>query len=122
MKVSEKKPVRIDKNIRIKVGDYYRSGLTSKQISCIIKASDVAIRKCISRHFVEYKSEHEENRKLIKESNSIIEKTYKRFISDQALLKQNRQSYMYDENYNLIFDNSRGEIPNGLPAKYMRTT
>lgn len=122
MKLKEKNVVRINKEIRSKIGKHYRDGLTSKQIACIIKASDVAIRKCISRHFIEYKNEHEENKKLIKESNSLIEKTYKRFISDQALLKQNRQSYMYDENYNLIFDSSRGEIPNGLPQKYVRTT
>ncbi|MDU6483118.1 MAG: hypothetical protein E6538_14075 [Paeniclostridium sordellii] len=120
--MSETKAVRIDKKTRLKVGDYYRSGLTSKQISCIIKASDVAIRKCISRHFIEFKNEHEKNKKLIKETNSVIEKTYKRFISDQALLKQNRQSYMYDEKFNLIFDSNRGEIPNGLPRKYIRTT
>ncbi|SCJ52180.1 Uncharacterised protein [uncultured Clostridium sp.] len=118
----EQKMVRIDKKVRKRVGDLYKDGLTSKQISCIVKASDDAIRKCISRHFIEYKSEHEENKKLIKESNLLIEKTYKRFISDQALLKQNRQSFIYDEKFNLIFDSSRGEIPNGLPAKYMSTT
>nr|WP_195366184.1 hypothetical protein [[Eubacterium] tenue] len=120
--MSEKKVARIDKNTRKRIGDLYKKGLTSKQISGVVKASDVAIRKCISRNFIEYKSEHEENKKLIKESNSLIEKTYKRFISDQALLKQNRQSYIYDEKFNLIFDSNRGPIPNGLPAKYMSTT
>lgn len=106
-----------------KIGNLYEQGYTSKQISSILETTDCSIRQTICRNFSHLKEVHENNKKLNKESRSVIEKRCKKFISDSALLKQNRQSYNYDKNYNLVFNENekRGAIPNGLPSKYMRT-
>lgn len=106
-----------------KIGEYYEQGYTSKQIASILETTDCSIRQTICRNFRHLKEVHESNKKLNHESRILIEKRYKKFISDSALLKQNRQSYNYDKNYNLVFNENerRGAIPNGLPSKYMRT-
>lgn len=104
-----------------KIGNLYEQGYTSKQISSILEITDCSIRQTIHRNFSHLKEVHESNKKLNKESRSVIEKRCKKFISDSALLKQNRQSYNYDKNYNLVFNEKRGAIPDGLPSKYMRT-
>lgn len=104
-----------------KIGNLYEQGYSSKQIASILQATDCAIRQTIHRNFSHLKEVHESNKKLNHESRVLIEKRYKKFISDSALLKQNRQSYSYDKNYNLVFNEQRGAIPNGLPSKYMRT-
>ncbi|MEG0857401.1 MAG: hypothetical protein RSB77_03555 [Bacilli bacterium] len=104
-----------------KIGDLYEQGYTSKQIASILKSTDCSIRQTICRNFSHLKEVHDNNKKFNHENRMLIEKTYKQFISDSALLKQNRQSYNYDKNYNLVFNEKRGAIPNGLPSKYMRT-
>ncbi|MGL5652138.1 MAG: helix-turn-helix transcriptional regulator [Paraclostridium sp.] len=104
-----------------KIGKYYEQGYTSKEIANILQVTDCSIRQTICRNFSHLKEIHNNNKKLNHESRMLIEKRCKKFISDTALLKQNRQSYNYDKDYNLVFNEKRGEIPNGLPSKYMRT-
>ncbi len=44
----------------------------------------------------------------------------RQYMDDNSLLKMNRQSFNYDKNYNLIFDEERGKRPNDLPKKIKR--
>ncbi|WP_290063341.1 hypothetical protein [Paraclostridium bifermentans] len=106
-----------------KIGEYYEQGYTSKQIASILQTTDCSIRQSICRNFSHLKEVHENNKKLNHEGRILIEERCKKFISDSALLKLNRQSYNYDKNYNLVFNENekRGAIPSGLPSKYMRT-
>ena len=40
------------------------------------------------------------------------------FISNSSLLKYNRQSYKYNKNNNLVFNEERGRKPIDLPKTY----
>lgn len=100
----------------------YKKGLSASDISERLEhISASTIQKCITRNFQHLKETHKENRKMRQENLRILKYQEKKFISDSALLKYNRQSYNYDKDYNLIFNEKRGAIPDGLPSKYMRT-
>ena len=100
----------------------YKKGLSASEISERLEFISVSsIQKCITRNFKHLRDTHKENRKMRQENLMILKLQEKKFISDSALLKYNRQSYNYDKDYNLIFNEKRGAIPDGLPSKYMRT-
>lgn len=102
------------------IKELYIRGLTSSEISKRIDENIESIQKCITRNFKEYKEIHNLNRNNYKETIKAVNKMNKKFISDDALLKMNRQSYKYDSDYNLIFNEERGKIPNDLPKKIKR--
>lgn len=90
-----------------RIKELYINGYNSKEISNITGFTQDSIKKCISRNFQEYKFIHRENRQIKKDSL-------------KAINKMNRQSFNYDKNYNLIFDEERGKRPNDLPKKIKR--
>lgn len=100
----------------------YKKGLSASEISERLGSISVSsIQKYITRNFKHLRDIHKENRKTRQESLRILKEQEKRIISDSALLRYNRQSYNYDKDYNLVFNEKRGAIPDGLPSKYMRT-
>lgn len=103
-----------------RIKELYINGYNSKEISNITGFTQDSIKKCISRNFQEYKFIHRENRQIKKDSLKAINKMNRQYMDDSSLLKMNRQSFNYDKNYNLIFDEERGKRPNDLPKKIKR--
>lgn len=105
---------------REQIKNLYLKGYNSKEISDIMCLSHGYIRNLISKHFREYRDEH----KIIRDNNKSIKKAVKTmnnsYINNTALLKFNRQSYIYNKNNNLVFDESRGSRPEDLPKTFYK--
>lgn len=108
--------LKINKLERIK--KLYLQGLNAKEIANILKDSHGYIRNIISENFKEFRKEHIKARDLNKSIIRAINRTNNNYMSDIALMKQNRQSFRYDKNGNLEFDEeNRANKPNDLPKK-----
>nr|WP_312985698.1 hypothetical protein [Clostridioides sp.] len=102
-----------------KIKELYCKGYTISEISKILNVKRDNVKNHFYRNLTEYRSDHEEARKLNNEIKKLVQKECKNYISDHALLKINRQSYVYDKNNDLVYNDKRcGEIPSGLPRKY----
>lgn len=110
------------KSNKERIESLYKKGLSASEISERLESISVSsVQKYITRNFKHLRDIHKENRKTRQDSLRILREQEKRIISDSALLRYNRQSYNYDKDYNLVFNEKRGAIPDGLPSKYMRT-
>jgi hypothetical protein len=113
--------LRIDKN---KVRELYVKGYNAKEISSIlskIKEVDIksdTVQRCINRNFSDLKLNHTKARNLNKDIKRSIDIMNNSFMSNSSLLKYNRQSYKYNKNGNLVFDEERGKRPNDLPKNF----
>ena len=113
--------MRIDKQ---KVKDLYLKGYNAKEISNIlsrIKEVDIksdTIQRCINRNFSGLKINHIKARNLNKDIKRCVDIINNSFMSNSSLLKYNRQSYKYNKNGNLVFDEKRGKRPNDLPKNF----
>ena len=102
------------------VKKHYINGFTAIQIANKVGATVASVEKCISRNLKDYKEEHLINKRWKMETLKVLDKNNDKCISDFSLLKMNRQSYNYDSNYNLIFNEERGARPNDVPKKIKR--
>lgn len=101
-----------------KIKDLYCKGYTIVEISKILNIKRDNVKNHYYRNLTEYRPKHEEARNLNNEIKQLVERQCKDYISDHALLKINRQSYDYDKNNDLVYNEKRGAIPGGLPKKY----
>lgn len=112
--------MRLDKN---RVKELYLKGYNSKEISKILSAGNQivksdTIQRCINRNFSDFKFEHRKARNLNRDIKRSIDTMNNSFISNSSLLKYNRQSYRYNKNGNLVFDERIGRKPDDLPKTY----
>lgn len=99
---------------KVKVKELYMRGLNAKEIAIKLNAKSDTVQRCINRNFSKYKLIHTENRANYKSIVGSINYMNRKFISDSSLLKWNRQSYNYNEKYDLVFDENRGAKPGDI--------
>ena len=75
----------------------------------------------ISKNLSEYKIEHKKNRVIKKEMIRAVDNMNNSYISNSAILEWNRQSYDYNENGNIVFNEKHGARPLDLPKTFYNT-
>lgn len=99
----------------------YIEGYNAKEIATILDESHGHIRNYISQNLKKYSFEHRKARDLNKNIKKVVRSMNNSFMSDASLLKQNRQSFKYDKNYNIEFDEeTRSARPDDVPKKFYR--
>lgn len=104
----------------IKIKELYLKGYNAKEIAEILNFSHKYMREYISKNLKEYKLENMKNREINRTIIKAINSMNNSFIGNSALLKWNRQSYDYNENGNLVFNENRGIRTNDLPKTYYK--
>lgn len=103
------------------IKEKYIEGYNAKEIAIILDKSHGHIRNYISINLKEYGFKHRKARDLNREIKKVVRYMNNSFMSDSSLLKQNRQSYKYDKNFNIEFDEkTRSSRPGDAPKKYYR--
>lgn len=104
------------------IKEKYVEGYNAKEIANILGKSHGHIRNYISKNLLKkYGFQHRKARDLNKDIKKAVRSFNNSFMSDSALLKQNRQSYKYDKNYNIEFnEDTRSARPDDAPKKYYR--
>lgn len=110
----ENKSTIIKENIK----NLYIRGYSAKEISQITNTSYATIRKHISLYLSCYKEEHLENRNRNKEIIKAIDNMNNSYIPNSSFLSWNRQSYDYNKNGNLVFNEDRGSRPKDVPKTF----
>lgn len=104
-----------------KIQKLYLKGYNAKEIGKLMCLSHGYIRNLISKHLKEYGQEHRKARDLNKSIIKAINTINNSYIGNSALLKQNRQSYIYNKNDNLVFDEeTRGTRPDDIPKVFYK--
>ena len=99
----------------------YLKGYNAKEIADSLGYSHTRIKRLISQNFKDLLEEHKKARSYNSSIKKSINHINNSFISDSALLKINRQSYKYNKNYNLVFDEeTRGKRTEDIPKVYYR--
>lgn len=102
-----------------KIKQLYLKGYNAKEIADILNLSHGHIRNFISVNLRERSQEHRKSRDLNKSIIKSINNMNNSYISNAAFLKQNRQSYKYNKNNNLVFDeDTRGTRPTDVPKTF----
>lgn len=104
-----------------KIKELYLKGYNAKEIAKLLELSHGHIRNYISENLKGYGFEHRKARDLNKSIIKAINSTNNSYISNVSFLRQNRQSYKYDRNGNLAFDEStRGTRTIDVPKKFYK--
>lgn len=105
-----------------KIKELYLRGYNAKEIAGILGYSHGYIRNIISENLKEECVEHRKKRAFNNSIKKSINNLNNSYISNSALLKINRQSYKYNENNNLVFDEeTRGKRPEDIPKVYYKS-
>lgn len=109
--------MRLDKE---KIKRMYIMGLNYDEIADRLNYNKSSVRSCINRNFSNFRFEHRKNRDLNKSMIKAINQENNSFIGNRALLKWNRQSFNYNKNGNLVFNERRGKRPKDLPKSFSK--
>ncbi|CUQ30614.1 hypothetical protein [Clostridium baratii] len=102
-----------------KVKDLYLKGYNATEIAAIYEATKCAVQKCIQRNTNDSDLKiHKKNRMYMKSAERVIDRTNKRSISDNQLLKWNRQSFTTEKETGDINYNEDCIAPYDLPLKF----
>ena len=82
----------------------YTKGYNAKEIAELLVYTHSYMREYISKNLSEYKIEHKKNRVIKKEMIRAVDNMNNSYISNSAILEWNRQSYDYNENGNIVFN------------------
>lgn len=110
----ENKSTIMNENIK----NLYIRGYTAKEISQITNTSYATIRKHISLNLSTHKKEHLENKNRNREIIKAIDNMNNSYIPNSSFLSWNRQSYDYNKNGNLVFNENRGNRPKDVPKTF----
>lgn len=122
----------INKQNRIKKEEYkkqkhkehikilYTKGYNAKEIAELLVYTHSYMREYISKNLCEYKNEHKKNRAIKKEMIKAVNNMNNSYIGNSAILDWNRQSYNYNENGNIVFNEKHGARPLDLPKTYYK--
>lgn len=100
----------------------YLKGYNAKEIAKLRSVTHGYMRIYISQNLKEYGREHRKARDLNKTIRTVVSNMTNSYMSNSALLRQNRQSYRYDKNENIEFDEStRSAKPADAPKKFYRS-
>lgn len=104
-----------------KIKDLYVKGYNSAEISKVLKLDKNNVKMHVSRNLSSFRDQHDKARKENEDIKRLVSRMSKNYMNDYSLLKMNRQSYDYDKNYDLVFnEKSRGIRPCDLPKKYKK--
>lgn len=103
-----------------KIKELYLKGYNAKEIANILDFTHKYIREYISKNLKEYKLEHIKNREINRTIIKAINNMNNSYIGNSALLKWNRQSYDYNENGNIVFNEKHGTRTLDLPKTYYK--
>ena len=98
----------------------YIKGYTAKEIAELLGFTHSYMREYISKNLSEYKIEHKKNRAIKKEMIKAVNNMNNSYIGNSAILDWNRQSYDYNENGNIVFNEKHGARPLDLPKTYYK--
>ncbi len=98
----------------------YIKGYNAKEIAGLLSFSHSYMREYISKNLSEQKIEHKKNRAIKKEMIKAVNNMNNSFIGNSAILDWNRQSYDYNENGNIVFNEKHGARPLDLPKTYYK--
>ena len=93
----------------------------NKEIAELLVYTHSYMREYISKNLSEYKIEHKKNRVIKKEMIRAVDNMNNSYISNSAILEWNRQSYDYNENGNIVFNEKHGARPLDLPKTFYNT-
>ena len=99
----------------------YTKGYNAKEIAELLVYTHSYMREYISKNLSEYKIEHKKNRVIKKEMIRAVDNMNNSYISNSAILEWNRQSYDYNENGNIVFNEKHGARPLDLPKTFYNT-
>lgn len=103
------------------IKEKYLEGYNAKEISIILNLKHGYIRNYISENFRQYGHQHRKSRDLNKNIKKVVSSMANSYMSNSSLLRQNRQSYKYDKNDNIEFDETtRSARPADMPKKFYR--
>lgn len=118
----EQKKIRYDikKNNEIdSIKKLYLKGYNSKEISKILGKSHSLIRKYISKNLLKkYGLEHRKTREINKSIIKAVDTMNNSYIPNSSFINWNRQSYDYNKNGNLVFNEGRGIRPKDVPKTF----
>lgn len=98
----------------------YLKGYNAIEIAKILDEKSANVRKYISLHLSNYKEDHLKNRAMNKEIKKSIDYMNNSYMGNRAILDWNRQSYNYNKNGNLVFNEKHGARPKDLPKYFYK--
>ena len=99
--------------------ELYLKGYNAKEIAKILGMSHSLVRKYISQNLLrEYGLEHRKTRELNKSIIKAVDNINNSYIPNSSFLSWNRQSYDYNKNGNLVFNEDRGSRPKDVPKTF----
>ncbi|MGL5753088.1 MAG: hypothetical protein ACRCXT_21275 [Paraclostridium sp.] len=97
----------------------YLKGYNAKEIADILNLTHGYMKIKIMEDLKEYKAEHIKTRALNKEIIKSVDSMNSSYIGNSSLLNWNRQSYEYNKNGNIVFNElERGTKPIDLPKAF----
>ena len=109
------------KSCNFDIKDLYVVGYNAREIAELLVYTHSYMREYISKNLSEYKIEHKKNRVIKKEMIRAVDNMNNSYISNSAILEWNRQSYDYNENGNIVFNEKHGARPLDLPKTFYNT-
>ncbi|WP_343101983.1 hypothetical protein [Romboutsia sp. MSSM.1001216sp_RTP31141st1_G3_RTP31141_220114] len=120
----EQKKIRNDIKKNDKIVDIkklYLKGYNAKEIAKMIGDSHSLVRKYISQNLLrKYGLEHRKTRELNKSIIRVVDNINNSYIPNRPFLNWNRQSYDYNKNGNLVFNEKRGIRPKDAPKTFYK--
>ncbi|MCJ8341623.1 MAG: hypothetical protein MJH09_02040 [Cetobacterium sp.] len=106
-----------------KVKEKYLAGYNSTEIAKMLSSKEKivkksTVKKCISRNFSDLKNIHLKNRSELKLISKAYDNELNSYIIEREFINFNRNSYIYNKNFNLKFNEEHGVATNGTPKTF----
>lgn len=98
----------------------YIKGYNAKEIADYLAFTHKYMREYISENLKVYRAEHIKNRNINKEIVKAVDNTNNSFMSNSSFLNWNRQSYDYNKNGNIVFNEKRGSRVKDVPKTFFK--
>ena len=109
------------KSCNFDIKDLYVVGYNAREIANKLGHKYENVQKYIQRNLKEFKEINKQNRVIKKEMIRAVDNMNNSYISNSAILEWNRQSYDYNENGNIVFNEKHGARPLDLPKTFYNT-
>ncbi len=98
----------------------YLKGYNAKEIAGFLKFNHKYMREYISENLKKYKLEHVKNRNINKSIMKSIDGMNNMYMANSSFLNWNRQSYDYNKNGNIVFNENRGARVKDVPKAFYK--
>ena len=96
----------------------YLKGFNAKEISIKLDLTHQYTRELIAQNLKDCRYEHRKQRSMNREIIKAIDNMNNSYIPNSSFLSWNRQSYDYNKNGNLVFNEDRGSRPKDVPKTF----